>query len=450
MRYLIPIALFVMLFCGSLMAAEEGYDATIKDKAGIYLNDEEIATIPASALFHVTKVRDNWVLGTYTDVDTDKEISGWIEMKHILDLKKTLAALKIEAKNYLIDGERRYQEKRYRDAIGLLTESLDRYPNQPHALMLRAESYRAVNDIPALIGDLSTVIVLSPVSDEGIEASLSRADLYIKARKLPEAVADLRRVLAARPNEAEAYLYLGDVQYLLGKYRQAAVLYMRGINSGGNIGQLHYKLGLSYFQMNMFDEAISQLKRAIELRPNNTEYAKALRAVNDRVEYLSSVTPEQIKRMLEVQVAEKDDQLLVAIANKSARPLIDVEVALVPFIEDTFERQKDEFLGEGDGRNIPRGALRRDERTKPVGTEIQQISYFSGTPVSMRPIQRVLKGKPFSDELMDGGMDYVGYIVMVFVNKREVYLISEPRWLADDFKDVIMDVRVDVQGPEMK
>ena len=450
MRNTLIIFGLLLAWTASALGVEgEGYDATISEKTDMFMNKEKIAAIPESALFRAMKIREDWVFGTYRDVDTDEALTGWIQMEGIADLGKMLEALKAESENYLLDGERRYQEKRYQEAIDLLTESIDRHPEQPHALLLRAESCMFLSKTVEAGRDYSKIIEIAPESEEGTEAFLSRAKLYIDAGKYKNATKDLTRALTSQPNNAEAYLYMGDIRYAHGRLKEAVAYYNKGVQSDPNISTLFYKRGLSHFYMNMFDEARSDLNRALELNKENTNYQKALAHVNQHIRMLENITPVEVLKMLEIRAGHEDDKLMVSITNRSRRPLVNLEVAIAAFIEDIFEREVEERR-DGPSRDFTRGRHSEESRITPLEIEVHEIKFLPGAVRGSTENTKIITGESFAQETSEKGKEYFGCILIVFVNKQEVLLRASPRSLKDDFSDTVVDMRVEVQAEKAK
>jgi len=438
--------LFVMPAIG---AEGEGYDVTIAEKTDMFMDKDKIATIPELALFRALKIRDDWVFGTYKDVETEQVYTGWIQKKFIGDLDKMYEALKAESENYLLDGERRFQEGRYDEAIRLLTESLDRHPAQPHALWLRAQSFLALTKKAQALQDYSTIIRIAPGSEEAPDALLSRAKLLMDAKNYQAAVKDLEQVLKTQPDNAEAYLYLGNIQFYQRRYQNALAFYEKGLETGTTISAFYHQRGMTYFYLNMFDESRADLEKAIEMNKENADYRRSLAYVNQQVKLLESITPQEIRKILEVKVTQRDGKLLVSLKNISTRPLLNVEVAMVAFIEDTFKKavetrepfpSKEPTKSRGSEKNV----------IEPLKIEVQGIKFFPGVVRGSNANMQLLEGQSFSEELKEKGRQYFGCIVIVFVNKQEIVLRSDPKSLKDEYNDTLLDMYVEVQGEEMK
>lgn len=438
-----------VFFIAEVNAVEEGYEVTISEKTDLFMNKDKIATIPEMALFRAQKIRDDWVFGTYKDVETEQVYTGWIQKKVIGDLDKMYEALKAESANYLLDGERYFQEGKYAEAIKFLTESLDRHPAQPHVLQLRAQSFLALGRKTEAIADYSTIIRTAAGSEEAPDALLSRAKLLIEAKNYQAATSDLQQVLKTHPDNAEAYLYLGNIQFYQKAYQNALALYQKGLETGSTISALYYQRGLTYFYLNMFDESRADLEKAISISKENAEYQKAYDYVNQQVKMLESITPDEVKKILDVKIARKDEKLIIQLTNNSNRPLLNIEVAMVAFLENPFRKVIDE------GGPTPTKEPSKDGRKEkiylePTDVEVQGIKYLPGIVRGSTVNIHMLESKPFPETVKEKKMKYYGYIVIVFVNKQEVFFRADPRDLKEDYKDTVIDMYVEVQGEKAK
>ncbi len=449
-KMLVVVGLLTVWVVSAFGAEGEGYDATIAEKTDIFMNKERVATIPESALFRAMKLRDNWVFGTYKDVDTDKEVAGWIQIMAIADVDKMRAALKAQSESYLLDGERRYQEKKYAEAIRLLTESIDRYPEQPRALKLRAESYMFLGRMTEAGRDYSRIIEIAPKSKEAIDALLSRASIYINLRDYQRATKDLGEVLKIQPKNAEAHLYMGDIQYAFGSFEEAVALYSKGVQFDPRLSALYYKRGLANFYLNMFDEALVDLGKAVELNKQNTAYQTALVSVSQHVRMLENIAPAQARKMLKLRVVEQDGRLLASVTNRSDRPLLNIEVAMAAFVENTFEKERDELMGGHGSRSFTRGRMTEEDRLTALDIEVHKIRFLPRAAAGSNQNTRIITGKPFAQAVSARGKEYFGCIVILFVNKQDVLVFSDPRSLERDFSDTITEMRAEVRGGGVK
>ena len=449
MKYVITIVGLVMICASSALAATgDGYDAIMIQKTDMFMNKEKIATIPELALFKAHKIRGDWVFGIYVDVDNEESFTGWIKMDGIADVDKMKAALKAQSENYLLDGERRYQEKKYAEAIRLFSESLDRYPEQPHTLKLRADCYIFLGKNAEAGRDYSTIIETALESPEAVDAFLGRARIYIQMKQYQRAGADLQQVIKKDPRNAEAYLYQGDIQYALGRFQQAVEFYGKGVQMDPKMSSLFYKRGMTYYRLSMFDESLKDLNQAVDLNKENQTYRNALGTVEQYVKSITNISPEEVKRALSTSINEGDDKIVVSITNRLERPLLNIEVAMAIFVEDTFNKEKEERMGGSGTRDFSRGRIREEDWIERLEIEVYEMKVLPGKGPGSNQNTWIVNSKSFAQQLSKENKKYYGYIVMLFSNKQPVTYYIKPRSVERKFGDSIDDLKRKVQGEQ--
>lgn len=96
---------------------------------------------------------------------------------------------------------------------------------------------------------------------------------------LHSAAAWYRKVVAAKPNEADGYVFLGGTLARLGYLRSAELTHRRGTNcTEGCVDEAYLNLGLVLRAQGRFAEAIECCYEAIRLDPN---YRHAKRVLSD-------------------------------------------------------------------------------------------------------------------------------------------------------------------------
>lgn len=103
------------------------------------------------------------------------------------------------------------------------------------------------------------------------------ADAYPRAGEpmpAPEAEQALRRLegrIAQEPRNPILRLQQGDAFYDLQRWPEAAQSYREAINLAPELASAHYNLGTTYLHMDQMEEAIHELRRAMELLPPGRE-----------------------------------------------------------------------------------------------------------------------------------------------------------------------------------
>jgi tetratricopeptide (TPR) repeat protein len=104
--------------------------------------------------------------------------------------------------------------------------------------------------------------------DQAIQIALK----HQHARRLPEAEAIYRQILAHDPKHAQATHYLGLIARQMGRNDVAVDLIRRAISLGASDPEAHNNLGTALADLGKHDEAIEAYRRSIALRPG---YASA-------------------------------------------------------------------------------------------------------------------------------------------------------------------------------
>lgn len=114
-----------------------------------------------------------------------------------------------------------------------------------------------------------------------IGEALASAFKHHQAGRLEEAVALYRRILAARPEHADANHLLGVVAYQRGDHGRAIQLIEKALALNPNAAAYHKNLGSAYQALGDLDKAVAHHETAIRLKPDYHEaqhgLAEALR-----------------------------------------------------------------------------------------------------------------------------------------------------------------------------
>ena len=92
-----------------------------------------------------------------------------------------------------------------------------------------------------------------------------------QARRLVEAEACYRRVLAAQPNHVAAHFYLGNLLLGQGKRDEAVAAYRQAIRIEPGLAEPHSNLGVVLMDQGKLDEAAAALRQAIHISPGLVE-----------------------------------------------------------------------------------------------------------------------------------------------------------------------------------
>jgi tetratricopeptide (TPR) repeat protein len=173
-------------------------------------------------------------------------------------------------------------------------------------------------------------LALGPSTD----ASTGLANIYMRGRRFPEAEVELRKLVAAHPDQADARIQLGrvlaadgkydeaiaelqagtklapadvslqrdlaDLYVLAKKYDQAETSYRALLTANPNDAALHQSLGQTLVEQKKFVDAQKEFQEAVKLKPDfgeaywdlafaaneNKDYPLAIKALDMRVKFL--------------------------------------------------------------------------------------------------------------------------------------------------------------------
>jgi|CZKD01.1.fsa_nt_gi tetratricopeptide (TPR) repeat protein len=231
---------------------------------------------------------------------------AWISLAHVLEATKPEEAIA----DYRQAAALQPKDPEPHLAAGALLEKQDKFAD--------AES------------EYQQALALGPSSD----ALTGLANIYMRGHRVPEAEAELKKLVAAHPEQADARIQLGRVLAADGKYDEAiaelqageklapadislqrdlADLYViakkydqgeaayRGLLAGSpNDAALHQSLGKALVEQKKFAEAQKEFETAVKLKPDfgeaygdlafaasaNKDYPLTLKALDMRVKYV--------------------------------------------------------------------------------------------------------------------------------------------------------------------
>jgi tetratricopeptide (TPR) repeat protein/TolB-like protein len=123
----------------------------------------------------------------------------------------------------------------------------------PDVLKLMEESYRRAYEI----------------APERAETNVGLAWVYYFERDNDQAYAHFKRALALDPSSLHVLTDVGGFLRSVGMLERAAEYYTRVIQAGGTTGDLFLLRGYTYEQMGLFESALSDYERMIELDPTD-------------------------------------------------------------------------------------------------------------------------------------------------------------------------------------
>ncbi|MCU1335133.1 MAG: Tetratricopeptide 2 repeat protein [Bryobacterales bacterium] len=88
--------------------------------------------------------------------------------------------------------------------------------------------------------------------------------------------------------QAQRYVDNGNKFFAKNKYKEAAIMYKKALSKDQRFGEAHYRLALADLQLGALGEAVGELRKAVELQPDNTDAAVQLANI-----YLFASTQDQ-------------------------------------------------------------------------------------------------------------------------------------------------------------
>ncbi len=168
-------------------------------------------------------------------------------------------------------------------------------PETPGALVLLGRTRRALGDLPGALAELrrglafestpelhfeyGRALLESGSSDEGLAelelaptlaaAAVERARVFLRRGDAERAVGPLEVAVKQAPNNAEAWLLLGNAYDRLGTTAKAEAAWRSAIKADASLSEPHYRLGRSLMDQGQTGAALAQLRLAAPKLPAN-------------------------------------------------------------------------------------------------------------------------------------------------------------------------------------
>lgn len=113
--------------------------------------------------------------------------------------------------------------------------------------------------------------------------AIKLANDHLQSRRLGEAEAIYRQVLAVNPSHFDALHYLGVIAMQVGKFEQAAALISRAIQHNPSSYAAHNNLGVALMQRGRLREAAQSFQQALSIKEDYTNARTNLARVHLRL-----------------------------------------------------------------------------------------------------------------------------------------------------------------------
>jgi len=133
--------------------------------------------------------------------------------------------------------------------------------------------YYHMDDIPNSIKMLKEVVILRP---NEVEPLLNLAKVYQMKSRYEDAIAVYKSAIKLQPEAFVLYCDLADLYVANNELENAVELYNKALSINNKSPLAHYHLGLIYHKLKKFENAESQLKQAIQQKPDFVEAYQVL------------------------------------------------------------------------------------------------------------------------------------------------------------------------------
>jgi tetratricopeptide (TPR) repeat protein len=155
--------------------------------------------------------------------------------------------------------------RNYEQAIADYTKSIEINPNNLPACIGRGDANRLLGKYELAISDFSKAIEIDPASYKKVY--FYRAVSYAGIGKNDLALADLKKAAEENPEQADVYLWLGNVYVNLQQYPEAVTSYKLSIAKSKD-AYSYCVLGVTYTKMSNFSSAVTSFEEGLKLNSN--------------------------------------------------------------------------------------------------------------------------------------------------------------------------------------
>ncbi len=155
----------------------------------------------------------------------------------------------------------------------LFLKAMDVNKNYWEAYQSMGTVYYNMDDVANSIKMLKEVIVLRP---NEVEPLLNLAKVYQMKGYYEDAIALYKSAIKLQPDVFPLYCELADLYVANNELENSVELYSKALSLDNKSPLAHYRLGLIYHKLKKFENAETQLKQAIQQKPDFIEAYQAL------------------------------------------------------------------------------------------------------------------------------------------------------------------------------
>lgn len=178
-----------------------------------------------------------------------------------------------QQKLYLAEGELLRKAKRYQAAFDLYSEALTQLPDDPDLLYARSLVAEKIDKLDVVESDLKRILAADPNNVQALNAlGYTLAD---RTQRYKEALGYIQRALDQQPEDPAILDSMGWVQYRLGHYEEA-VRYLRKAYAGMKDAEVGAHLGEVLWVMGQHQAARKVWNEALRLAPDDAALRKVI------------------------------------------------------------------------------------------------------------------------------------------------------------------------------
>ena len=162
------------------------------------------------------------------------------------------------------------------EAVADLSQLIRLYPNEAIYYRSRANAYKNLNRIEDALADLDYIVEKLDKDKADFLTYSQRSVIHFESQNFEAAIADFEAMLAIADTPENmrypAYQLMGAAYREIGRYDEGIAAATLMIEISPNTALGYSSRGLCFLKKDVFDKALSDYQRALELEPDNSYY----------------------------------------------------------------------------------------------------------------------------------------------------------------------------------
>lgn len=171
--------------------------------------------------------------------------------------------------NWLKRGAALMQAKQYAAASACYGESIQIFPTDSQLIYYYGVALHQDKQLLEAIGAYCQALELNPKLTEVFE-NLAEAQTELKL--FDDALLSIRKAIALKPNRATSHTRLARILVLLGQHKEAIDVATHSLNLSPENATTHMIRSNAHRGLNQLQLSIADLRQAMEIDPNNSDY----------------------------------------------------------------------------------------------------------------------------------------------------------------------------------